>query len=1271
MTRNPNNSFGKPKTHMQPTPAKPMNTGLLGAFALCVISLVPQVSSAANYLFSNQVPTGVYQDYPNGVLGTMFQSDTPGRITALRYYAQADDSDETTMMLWDAATQTELASVTGTPTGAEGWFELSLPTPVAISAGAQYVVSYTAGANGNYAVTSYFFDTALSSGHLSAPVGAGVFADSGFPARSFNNTSYFADVAFETLADSPTMVVEGNGLTIARGDTTPDAADGTQFGGTNINAGVVSHTFTIRNPGSGGLVLSGSPIVGLAGPHSGDFAVVSQPVSLVAHGGNTTFTLRFQPLASGPRDASVLITNNAGGVYQFAIQGIGVGSGYRALGHKAEGSQTALVDYATVTGSRFMALRDMSISQMHVKIERLLATTVPQARLKCAIYADQGGTTGRLLGSTEGLVNPTTNGWFSLNLAAPFNVSVGSSYWLVVLADADEIVLYADAAAPEEAARRGEQFANSYDAPWPDPIDLPNALSGNVTLCIYAEGLPIGATGPEMEVQGGGYWIPSGATNVTSADGTDFGAAMLYGGARESTFTILNVGQTSLALNGAPAASLVGPAAGDFAIVSYPAVTIPSGGSSKLTIRFTPSAAGPRKATVSIPHADSPAAYEFAIQSEGLNPPGAAVLGNDGNGTDSRPNDAARITGNRFMAPGDLRITELRAKVVALPAGSFSCAVYADNNGNPGQLLSSTTPVTGATNGWNTFALNSPLDVLGGNHYWLLIWSDTASAALQADPVGTGYLGNYSPAEFGLWPERVSLTPITWEARTYCIYAEGTPLTTVPGPQMNLRGKGKLIVFGDTLPSTLDGTDFGSLAAGGFLDQTFTIQNSGNAPLQLTGAPLVAVTGPQAGDFKVTLQPTSPVPPGGSTSFSVRFAPLATGLRLATVRVLNNDLNPEKSPYEFAVRGAGSFTGRESLFPDSKVGGDVDNDTTIYALGTVFQASVSGAITQLRVFSVAGDVGEHVAWLWRKADETPVGGPYVWDFGGVTGWIYLDILPVSIDAFTEYVVSISTGAAIGAFRHYANIAADVGDGGNNGLHLSYPPDAGVFLENDINAMPFKTWNSSSYLRDIIFVPATNTAPLPAMTVLGNSSLIPDGYSSPTATNNTHFGQASVGVGVEKTFIISNAGTAPLNLIGSPRIQIRGPQAGDFTVVTQPGASVVAGGTMPFTVRFAPSATGTRRAVVAIENNDKNPYYFSVSGTGDVAVTIRITSVTADSDAGNVMLRWEGPGPQFQIERTQTLGAQFQPVGPVQSERVFTDIGVLKTNRQNFYRIRGM
>jgi hypothetical protein len=52
------------------------------------------------------------------------------------------------------------------------------------------------------------------------------------------------------------------------------------------------------------------------------------------------------------------------------------------------------------------------------------------------------------------------------------------------------------------------------------------------------------------------------------------------------------------------------------------------------------------------------------------------------------------------------------------------------------------------------------------------------------------------------------------------------------------------------------------------------------ALLTLTGVPdLVAVSGPHASDFAVTLPPSSPIGAGDSTTFSVRFDPSGAGLR--------------------------------------------------------------------------------------------------------------------------------------------------------------------------------------------------------------------------------------------------------------------------------------------------------------------------------------------------------------------------------------------------------
>ena len=128
---------------------------------------------------------------------------------------------------------------------------------------------------------------------------------------------------------------------------------------------------------------------------------------------------------------------------------------------------------------------------------------------------------------------------------------------------------------------------------------------------------------------------------------------------------------------------------------------------------------------------------------------------------------------------------------------------------------------------------------------------------------------------------------------------------TVVTGSINLQGNGLTIADGDTTPSTADGTDFGSAnVASGTVTQTFTIQNTGASDLHLTGSPLVAITGANAGDFSVTAQPSgSTIAGGGSLTFQVTFAPSATGLRTATISIANDA--PNENPYDFAVQGTG------------------------------------------------------------------------------------------------------------------------------------------------------------------------------------------------------------------------------------------------------------------------------------------------------------------------------------------------------------------------------
>ncbi len=1237
----------------------PAFRSVYGAIILSVA--LPLADAASESIFPESVtPAGRFSDAPNWELGTIFNPAAPGSITAVRVFSLAEETGEHQVRIWRNADNALIAGpIPWTFGGEENWITLDIPD-VPVLANQDYTISISTAADGWYPANAFFFVNAGSNGqHLSYSAGAGVFSETAGtrPTTSFNNTAYLRDIVFAPNLTGPTMKVKGNGADITNADLSPSTADDTQFGGINLNSAAREHTFTISNTGQANLDLSGNPKVAISGPNAADFTVTAQPASPVPPGGTAAFTIRFSPSGGGLRDALVTITNNtsAGAAYLFGIEGVGLASGNRLMGNASEGTFLRTINADSIYATRQQALRNMRITEIKAKVRELELA----GSYQCAIYSDQDGSPQQLLGSTSQLSSPPS-GWQTFALKQPVDVSAGNFYWLAIWSDASGARVYADNGGLSKHA----------DYPygdWPNPVAL--GTTDTFMLCLYAEGTPLGITGPEMDLEGKLIEIADGTSAPSPANGTDVGAATAKSGTREGRFTIYNVGQASLDLTGSPRIAISGPNAADFSVITQPPASIAPGASAAFSVRFAPSAVGLRQATLTIPHGDSPAnPWDFAMQGLGLGG-GAGIIGHDSDGSFARNIDDAQIHGNRFQAPVDMRITELRARVLELD-GTFKCAVYSDTNGWADRLLRGSVDVVNATNGWNAFTLTSPLDLTGGNYYWLVIWADTAGARVQADPVGTAYFGIYAFMDVGgQWPDLINLTESTQfldaPARTYCIYAEGTPIGTAPGPELDLRSKGKLIVSGDTSPSLLDGTDFGSLdVKSGTRDQTFTIQNPGDAPLVL-GNPMVTVNGPQAGDFIVTAQPSSPIAPGASATFTLRFDPANRGFRQATVAIASND--GSENPYEFAVQGAGFSTGRETIWADTKIGKDVDFDGTYYELGTIFHSSIAGKITHLRVFSLTSERGDHTARIWRNSDETVIGGPYTWNYGGTTGWITFDIPDVDIEADTDYTVSISNGTS--PKRNYPNLP-DLANEGNNGQHLFYPANAGVFTTTRAGR-PTQSFNHGDYLRDIVFVPAGTVLDLPDINVLGNNVSIVDGATTTTNLNGTDFGQAAAGTGtVDRTFTISNVGTAPLNLSGSTKIAVTGLQAKEFTVLAQPPSQIAPGANAVFTIRFAPAATGVRTATISIENDsDKNPFDFAISGTGSSpALPLKIIETKADLATGNLTLRWEGGGPQFQVEKGSSVSGPFQAIGAALSERTFTDAGAVKSAKQSFYRI---
>jgi alpha-tubulin suppressor-like RCC1 family protein len=85
--------------------------------------------------------------------------------------------------------------------------------------------------------------------------------------------------------------------------------------------------------------------------------------------------------------------------------------------------------------------------------------------------------------------------------------------------------------------------------------------------------------------------------------------------------------------------------------------------------------------------------------------------------------------------------------------------------------------------------------------------------------------------------------------------------------------------------------------------------------------------------------------------------------------------------------------------------------------------------------------------------------------------------------------------------------------------------------------------------------------------------------------------------VAKTFVIKNTGTLPLNISG---VNMFGAQSGDFVINTAGLlSSVPAGGQTGFSVRFLPTATGERRGMLRVINNDSDEASFEtlLDGSG--------------------------------------------------------------------------
>ncbi|MDN3688878.1 DUF4082 domain-containing protein [Cyclobacterium jeungdonense] len=161
----------------------------------CPCSLFQPTHLPGNSLWSDGLPIQ---------LGMKFQASTDGYITSVRFYKQIGNTGTHTGQLF-SSTGTLLASAIFDNETASGWQEVSFPSPVAISAGTTYIISYHSSA-GYYSSDNPYFNEAITNGPLSGIVsgsegGNGVYrytSSPSFPNNNFQSSNYWVDVVFNT-----------------------------------------------------------------------------------------------------------------------------------------------------------------------------------------------------------------------------------------------------------------------------------------------------------------------------------------------------------------------------------------------------------------------------------------------------------------------------------------------------------------------------------------------------------------------------------------------------------------------------------------------------------------------------------------------------------------------------------------------------------------------------------------------------------------------------------------------------------------------------------------------------------------------------------------------------------------------------------------------------------------------------------------------------------------------------------------------------------------
>ena len=764
--------------------------------------------------------------------------------------------------------------------------------------------------------------------------------------------------SFILSVTNPHISVSFNTQVIVDGESNPSTTTGTAFGGVSVGA-TEMEIYTVTNSGAGTLSLSNFSVTG----DPSEFKFLTDPAASLTAGSSSLFAISFSPLTVGNHSATINIFSNdasQANPFTFAVNGTGVPAPFTALSSKgqpiADGETTPITSNDTDFGSTYVGgagttatfkitnsgtatlnltgtpivqisgvnATDFIITQPTVKSLTSGTSTTFQvlflpgaAGLRTAtlaikendsIQADPFTFAIQGTGNPSAKIQVTSNGQTIADGETSPSTTNGTDFGLTASGGPGNTETFtitnSGTATLNLAGNPIVQIggANAADFTITQPtvnslapgksttfqvLFLPSAIALHTATLAIAEndliqGSPFtfaiqgtGVISPYIQLSSNSQPIADGETLPSVTNGTDFGTTLVRGPGAAETFTITNPGSATLNLTGTPVVQFSGTNAADFTLLTPPTMTsLAPGSSTTFQVLFMPGGGGLRTATMLIPENDltqtNPST--FAIRGTGRFAPEAQINAEGLSMTDGE-------TSPTFASGTDFGST---------PVGEEGATtIYTITNAGSATLLLTGTPIV-VMSGADTadFLLSQPL------------------ASSLAPGNSTTFQIQFLPSGGGLQTAAISIADndaILGSPFTFAIQGTGIAV-----PDIAISSNTQPIVNGATSPTTTNDTDFGTtFVAGTPVTETFTIANIGTATLNLTGTPIVQVSGANAADFSITQPTMNSLAPASSTTFQVTFLPSASGLRTATLSVADND-NSQGQPFTFGVQGTGS-----------------------------------------------------------------------------------------------------------------------------------------------------------------------------------------------------------------------------------------------------------------------------------------------------------------------------------------------------------------------------